>query len=132
MASGTVKVNRTALISKLEEAKGNLEATLVKVEKNKAEYEREYDAWLQGTSKHIVKVISLRYGSTGEFEVSQAYIAKRPTEKPLDPKYPNIVQPSFQLKQEIRNLTETLAILNLSEEQTVSQSMLKNLAQYLV
>jgi hypothetical protein len=131
MATGAIKVNRLALISKLESVKGNLDATLAKLEKNKADYDKEFDTWLQGASKHIVKVLSIRYGSTGEFEISPAYLAKKPKEKPLDPKKPNEVQPSWSIRTDIKNLSEALAILKLSEEQTVSQSLLKNLAQYL-
>jgi hypothetical protein len=131
MATGAVKVNRVALISKLESVKGNLETTLAKLEKHKAGYDKEFDTWLQGASKHIVKVLSIRYGSTGEFEISQAYLAKKPQEKPFDPKKPNEVQVTWSLKTDIKNLSEALAILKLSEEQTVSQSLLKNLAQYL-
>jgi hypothetical protein len=131
MATGAIKVNRVALISKLESVKDKLEATYATLEKNKKDYDKEFDAWLQGASKHIVKVSSVRYDRTVEVIVSESYLAKKPKEKPIDPKKPNEVQPSWSIKSDIKQLSEALALLKLSEEQTVSQSLLKNLAQYL-
>jgi hypothetical protein len=132
MATGAIKVNRTALINKLESVKDKLEATYAKLEKNKKDYDKEFETWLQGASKHIVKVSCVRYDRTVEVIVSESYLAKKPKEKPIDPKKPNEVQPSWTIKSDIKQLSEALALLKLSEEQTVSQSLLKNLSQYLV
>jgi hypothetical protein len=131
MATGAIKVNRLALIAKLEEAKANLDKQLARKEQIKAKFEIELAKWREGAPKHIVEVMNHRYGTTLEVKVSDAYLAKFPKEEPFDPKNPNIVHPSWSIQQEVKNLSEALALLKLSEEQTVSQSMLKNLAQYL-
>ena len=131
MATGAIKVNRLALITKLEEAQAKLEKQLARKEQIKAKFEAELAKWREGAPKHIVEVGQHRYGTTLEMKVSDAYLAKFPKEEPFDPKDPNIVYPRYGFESEIKNLKETLALLRLSEEQTVSQSMLKNLAQYL-
>jgi hypothetical protein len=131
MATGAIKVNRLALIAKLEEAKTKLDKQLARKEQIKAKFEVELAKWREGAPKHIIEVGQHRYGNTIEMKVSDAYLAKFPKEEPFDPKNPNIVHPSWSIQSEIKNLSEALALLKLSEEQTVSQSMLKNLAQYL-
>jgi len=131
MATGAIKVNRLALITKLEEAKAKLDKDLARKEQIKAEFEVELTKWRKEAIKHIIDLPSHRYNNTLEFRVSDAYLAKFPKEKPFDPKNPNIVHPSWNIQSDIKNLSEALAILKLSEEQTVSQSLLKNLAQYL-
>jgi hypothetical protein len=131
MATGAIKVNRLALITKLEGAKAKLDKDLARKEQIKAEFELELTKWREGAPKHIIEVLNHRYGTTLEVKVSDAYLAKFPKEKPFDPKNPNIVHPSWNIQSDIKNLSEALAILKLSEEQTVSQSLLKNLAQYL-
>ncbi len=131
MATGAIKVNRLALITKLEEAKTKLDNQLARKEQIKAEFDAELAKWREGAPKHIIEVGQHRYGNTLEVKVSDAYLAKFPKEKPFDPKNPNIVHPSWSIQSEIKNLSEALALLKLSEEQTVSQSLLKSLAQYL-
>jgi hypothetical protein len=131
MATGAIKVNRLALITKLEGAKAKLDKDLARKEQIKAEFELELTKWREGAPKHIIEVLNHRYGTTLEVKVSDAYLAKFPKEKPFDPKNPSIVHPSWNIQSDIKNLSEALAILKLSEEQTVSQSLLKNLAQYL-
>jgi hypothetical protein len=131
MATGAIKVNRLALITKLEEAKTKLDKQLARKEQIKAKFEVELAKWREGAPKHIIEVMSHRYGSVIEMKVSDPYLAKFPKEEPFDPKNPNFVHPSWSIQTEIKNLSEALALLKLSEEQTVSQSMLKNLAQYL-
>jgi hypothetical protein len=131
MATGAIKVNRLALITKLEEAQAKLEKQLARKEQIKAKFEVELAKWREGAPKHIIEVGQHRYGNTIEMKVSDAYLAKFPKEEPFDPKNPNIVHPSWSIQSEIKNLSEALALLKLSEEQTVSQSMLRNLAQYL-
>jgi hypothetical protein len=131
MATATIKVNRTALITKLESVKAGLEKDLARLEQIKADHEAELKKWREGATKHIIEVSSPRYGNSLEIRVSDAYLAKFPEEKPFDPKNPNTRVPSWGIQQDIKNLKETLGILNLSEEQSVNQSMLKNLAQYL-
>jgi hypothetical protein len=131
MATGAIKVNRLALIARLEEAKTKLDKQLARKEQIKAEFDKELEKWRLGAPKHIIEVMSHRYGSVVEMKVSDAYLAKFPKEKPFDPKKPNEITPSWSIQSEIKNLGEALALLKLSEEQTVSQSMLKNLAQYL-
>jgi aspartate/methionine/tyrosine aminotransferase len=131
MATGAIKVNRLALITKLEEAKAKLDKQLARMNQLTEEFDLEVEKWREGAKKHIIEVSSPRYGNTYEVKLSEAYIARYPKKKPFDPKKPNEVEPSWGVKQDIKNLSETLAMLKLSEEQTVSQSMLKNLAQYL-
>ena len=131
MATGAIKVNRLALITKLEEAKTKLDNQLARKEQIKAEFDAELAKWREGAPKQIIEVGQHRYGNTLEVKVSDAYLAKFPKEKPFDPKNPNIVHPSWSIQSEIKNLSEALALLKLSEEQTVSQSLLKSLAQYL-
>jgi len=131
MATGAIKVNRTLLIARLEDAKTKLEKDLARKEEIKVDFEAELKKWREEAPKHIIEVMSHRYGNVIEMKVSDAYLAKFPKEKPFDPKNPNIVHPSWSIQSDIKNLSETLALLKLSEEQTVSQSMLKNLAQYL-
>ena len=131
MATASIKVNRTALIAKLEEAKTNLEKQLARKREIKTQYDLELTKWREGAVKHIIEVQSHRYGNTLEVRVSDAYLAKLPKEQPFDPKNPNIVHPSWSIESDVKNLNEALAILKLSEEQTVNQSLLKSLAQYL-
>ena len=131
MATASIKVNRTALIAKLEEAKTNLEKQLARKREIKTQYDLELTKWREGAVKHIIEVQSHRYGNTLEVRVSDAYLAKLPKEQPFDPKNPNIVHPSWSIESDIKNLAQSLAILKLSEEQTVNQSLLKSLAQYL-
>lgn len=131
MATGAIKVNRLALIAKLEEAKAVLEKQLARKEQIKAKFDKELEKWREGAPKHIIEVMNHRYGNTIEMKVSDAYLAKFPKEEAFDTKNPNIVYPRYGFESEIKNLSEALALLRLSEEQTVSQSMLKNLAQYL-
>jgi glycyl-tRNA synthetase (class II) len=131
MATATIKVNRLALMEKLETVKTDLDKKLARMNQLEKEFDAELDKWREGAKKHITEVLSSRYGNTYEVKLSDAYIAKYPKKKPFDPKNPNIVEPSWGIKQDIKNLSEALALLKLSEEQTVSQSMLKNLAQYL-
>ena len=104
---------------------------LARKEQIKAKFEIELAKWREGAPKHIIEVMNHRYGNVIEMKVSDAYLAKFPKEEPFDPKDPNIVYPRYGFESEIKNLKEALALLKLSEEQTVSQSMLKNLAQYL-
>ena len=131
MATGAIKVNRLALIAKLEEAQAKLEKQLARKEQIRAKLDKELEKWREGAPKHIIEVMHLRYGNTIEMKLSDAYLAKMPKEEAFDPKKPNEVVPSWSIQTEIKNLKEALALLKLSDEQTVSQSMLKNLAQYL-
>jgi hypothetical protein len=131
MATASIKVNRTALIARLEEVQTNLEKQLARKKAIKEQFELELKKWREGAVKHIIEVSSHRYGTTLEVKVSDAYLAKLPKEQPFDPKNPNIVHPSWSIESDVKNLAQSLAILKLSEEQTVNQSLLKNLAQYL-
>ena len=131
MATGAIKINRLALIAKLEEAKAQLDKQLARKEQIKVKFDAELAKWREGAPKHIIEVGQHRYGNTIEMKVSDAYLAKFPKEEPFDLKNPNIVHPRYTFESDIKNLTETLALLKLSEEQTVSQSMLRNLAQFL-
>jgi hypothetical protein len=131
MATGAIKVNRTLLISKLEVAKADLEKKQARLEQINSDFDVELTKWREGATKHIVEVSNQRYGNTYEAKISDAYLAKYPKKKPFDPKDPNVVEPSWAIKQDIKSLSESLIMLKLSEEQTVSQTLLRNLAQYL-
>lgn len=131
MANATIKVNRLALIKKLEAVKANLEKQLARKEEMKAQFDAEIEKWKQGAPKHIAEVVGYRYNGIYEVRISDAYLAKRPKEKPFDPKNPNIVEPSWSIKSDIEKLAQTLALLELSEEQTVSQSLMKDIARFL-
>lgn len=131
MANATIKVNRLALIAKLEAVKATLDKQLARKEQIKAEFDAEVEKWKKDAPKHIVEVMTHRYGTTLEMKVSDAYLAKFPKEKPFDPKKPNEITPSWTIRQDIEKLAQTLALLELSEEQTVSQSLMKDIARFL-
>lgn len=131
MATATIKVNRLALMKKLEAVKADLEKKLERKEQIRLDFEADLKKWREGAPKHITEVMNHRYGSTIEVKVSDAYLAKFPKEKPFDPKNPNIVEPSWSIKQDAEKVAQTLALLELSEEQAVSQSLMKDIARFL-
>ena len=131
MSSATIKVNRLALMSRLTTVKADLDKKLARMNQLTEDFDAEVEKWREGAKKHIVEVSSPRYGNTYEAKLSEAYIAKYPKKKPFDPKNPNIVEPSWSIKQDIEKLAQTLALLELSEEQSVSQSLMKDIARFL-
>jgi hypothetical protein len=131
MATATIKVNRLALMAKLTTVKAELDKKLARMNQLTEDYDAEVEKWREGAKKHIIEVSSPRYGNTYEAKLSDAYIAKYPKKKPFDPKNPNIVEPSWSIKQDIEKLAQTLALLELSEEQAVSQSLMKDIARFL-
>jgi hypothetical protein len=131
MATATIKVNRLALMAKLTTVKAELDKKLARMNQLTEDYDAEVEKWREGAKKHIIEVSSPRYGNTYEAKLSDAYIAKYPKKKPFDPKNPNIVEPSWTIKQDIEKVAQTLALLELSEEQAVSQSLMKDIARFL-
>ena len=131
MATATIKVNRLALMAKLTTIKAELDKKLARMNQLTEDYDAEVEKWREGAKKHIIEISSPRYGNTYEAKLSDAYIAKYPKKKPFDPKNPNIVEPSWSIKQDIEKLAQTLALLELSEEQAVSQSLMKDIARFL-
>jgi hypothetical protein len=131
MATATIKVNRLALMKKLEAVKADLDKKLARMNQLTEEFDADVEKWREGAKKHIVEVSSPRYGNTYEVKLSEAYIARYPKKKPFDPKNPNIVEPSWTIKQDIEKVAQTLALLELSEEQAVSQSLMKDIARFL-
>ena len=131
MATATIKVNRLALMKKLEAVKADLDKKLARMNQLTEEFDADVEKWREGAKKHIVEVSSPRYGNTYEVKLSEAYIARYPKKKPFDPKNPNIVEPSWSIKQDIEKVAQTLALLELSEEQAVSQSLMKDIARFL-
>jgi hypothetical protein len=135
MSATAIKVNRLALVAKLKEVKASREAEYAKVINDYETYKSDNDKWLEGAKKHIVKIWN-SYGNEFRVDIEQSYIDKKP-EQPTDPK--SYVQHGRQgsitlnqkSKEELSELTATINLLELSNEDTVGQTLLKNVAKYL-
>jgi hypothetical protein len=135
MSATAIKVNRLALVARLKEVKASREAEYDKLIKDYKDYKQDLDKWLDGAKKHIVKLWN-NYGTEFRADISPEYLAKKP-EEPTNPG--NYVQHGRQgsytlnqkSKEELSELTATINLLELSNEDTVGQTLLKNVAKYL-
>jgi hypothetical protein len=135
MTATAIKVNRLALVARLKEVKASREAEYNKLIKDYEAYKVELEKFTQGATKHIVKIWN-NYGLEYRVELSPEYLAKKP-EEPANPS--NYVQHGRQgsytlnqkSKEELSELTATINLLELSNEDTVGQTLLKNVAKYL-
>jgi hypothetical protein len=135
MSATAIKVNRLALVARLKEVKANKESEFAKLLKDWADYKSNNDKWLEGSKKHIVNIWN-NYGQEFRVDIDPAYLSKKPKE-PTNPS--NYVQHGRQgsytlnqkSKEELSELTATINLLELSNEDTVGQTLLKNVAKFL-
>jgi hypothetical protein len=135
MSATAIKVNRLALVARLKEVKANKEQELTELLKDYDTYKSDNDKWLEGAKKHIIKIWN-SYGNEFRVDIDPDYVNKKPKE-PTDPnKY---VQHGRQgsttlrvkSKEELSEITATINLLELSNEDTVGQTLLKNVAKFL-
>lgn len=135
MSATAIKVNRLALVARLKEVKVNKEAELAKILKDYETYKSDNDKWLEGAKKHIVKIWN-SYGQEFRIDIEQAYVDKKP-QQPTDPRSyvqhgrQGSITLSQKSKEELSELTATINLLELSNEDTVGQTLLKNVAKFL-
>jgi hypothetical protein len=135
MTATAIKVNRLALVARLKEVKASREADNAKILEDYASYKVDLEKFLEGAKKHIVRIWS-NYGREYQIEVDAEYTNKRPVE-PANPS--GYVQHgrqgsttlSAKYKEELSELTATINLLELSNEETVGQTLLKNVAKFL-
>jgi hypothetical protein len=135
MSATAIKVNRLALITKLKEVKKSREAEFAKLIKDYETYTADKDKWLEGAQKHIVKMWH-SYGNEFRVDIDPKYLKGKP-EEPTSPS--SYVQHGRQgsttlrqkNKDELTELTATINLLELSNEETVGQTLLKNVSKFL-
>lgn len=135
MSATAIKVNRLALLAKLKEVKETKEAEFAKLIKDYETYTADKDKWLESAKKHIVKVWH-SYGNEFRIELDPAYVATKPEEPTSPTSYvQHGRQGSTTLKQknkdDLTELTATINLLELSNEETVGQTLLKNVSKFL-
>ena len=135
MTATAIKVNRLALLAKLKEVKATKEQELAKILSDYDTYKAELDKFTEGAKKHIVKIWN-NYGNEFRVDIDPIYAEK----KPVEPTNPNSYvqhgrQGSTSLrvksKDELSEITATINLLELSNEETVGQTLLKNVAKFL-
>lgn len=135
MSATAIKVNRLALVSRLKEVKEAREAEFAKLIKDYETYNADREKWLEGAKKHIVKIWN-SYGNELRVDIDPSYASTKP-EEPTNPTsyVQHGRQGSITLKQkskdELTELTATINLLELSNEDTVGQTLLKNVAKFL-
>jgi hypothetical protein len=135
MTATAIKVNRLALVSKLKEVKEAREAEFAKLIKDYETYTADKEKWLEGAKKHIVKIWH-SYGNEFRVDIDPSYASTKPEEPTSPTSYvQHGRQGSTTLKQknkdELTELTATINLLELSNEDTVGQTLLKNVSKYL-
>lgn len=135
MSATAIKVDRLALVARLKEVKASREAEYAKLLKDYETYKSNNDKWLDGAKKHIIKIWN-SYGNEFRVDIDPAYADKKPKEPANPSQYvQHGRQGSYTLnqksKEELSELTATINLLELSNESTVGQTLLKNVAKYL-
>jgi hypothetical protein len=135
MSATAIKVNRLALIARLKEVKAIREADNAKVINDYQTYKSDNDKWLEGAKKHIIKIWN-SYGNEFRVDIDPAYEDKKPKEPTSPSSYvqhgrQGSITLSAKNKEELSELTATINLLELSNEETVGQTLLKNVAKYL-
>jgi hypothetical protein len=135
MSATAIKVNRLALVARLKEVKASREAEFTKLLKDYETYTADKDKWLESAKKHIVKMWH-SYGNEFRVDLDPAYVATKPEEPTSPSSYvQHGRQGSTTLKQknkdELTELTATINLLELSNEETVGQTLLKNVSKFL-
>lgn len=138
MATATIKVNRVALIAKLEEAGKALNDQMKAIEKSEKDYHEALNKWAQNAVKHREGDFRLTYSNRIEFSVKDSYLTtlpQKPSERLSDHKDWKRSVGSITRKDQFINgmkeISNTLAVLALSTEVDVPQSIYKSVAQYL-
>jgi hypothetical protein len=135
MTATAIKVNRLALVARLKEVKASREAELAKILSDYETYKVELEKFTEGARKHIIKIWN-NYGTEFRVDIDPTYASK----KPVEPTNPNsYVQHGRQgsttlrvkSKDELSEITATINLLELSNEETVGQTLLKNVAKFL-
>ena len=135
MSATAIKVNRLALVARLKEVKATRESEIAKVIKDYENYKLDLAKFLDGAKKHIVSIWN-NYGNQYQIEVDAEYGKKRP-EEPTNPNgyvqhgRQGSITLSTKYKEELSELTATINLLELSNEDTVGQTLLKNVAKFL-
>lgn len=134
MATATIKVNRLALIAKLEEAKVRIMSEADKSVKDYEAYQVAIKKWAEQAIKHA-DTVSHYHSNEFRFSVKVSYLK----EKPKEPTNPN--QTSWErgksytslslAKEAVKEIDQAISLLNLCEDTTVPQSLVKTVAQYL-
>ena len=135
MSATAIKVNRLALIARLKEVKVIKEQDFAKLLEDYKTYKVDTDKWVEGAKKHIIKIWN-NYGTELRVEIDPEYEQKKPKEPTNPGQYvQHGRQGSYTLnqksKEELSELTATINLLELSNEETVGQTLLKNVAKYL-
>jgi hypothetical protein len=135
MSATAIKVNRLALVARLKEVKATREADIAKVVKDYEQYKQDLAKFVDGAKKHIVSIWN-NYGNQYQIEISPEYAKNKP-EEPTNPNgyvqhgRQGSITLSTKYKEELSELTATINLLELSNEDTVGQTLLKNVAKYL-
>jgi len=135
MTATAIKVNRLALIARLKEVKATREEEFAKIVKDYETYKTDSEKWTEGAIKHITKIWN-SYGQEFRVDIDLKYMKSKP-EEPTNPN--SYVQHGRQgsttlrvkSKEELSEITATINLLELSNEETVGQTLLKNVAKFL-
>lgn len=138
MATATIKVNRVALIAKLEEAGKALNDQMNAIDKAEKDYQIALNKWAANAIKHRDGNFDLDYNSRITFRVSGAYLEEKP-QKPAESlkdhkdwkRSVGSITRKDQFITAMKEISNTLAVLALSTEVDVPQSIYKSVAQYL-
>lgn len=125
-----VKVNRVALIEKLEKAAAVRSAELAEQEKHDA----EYDKAKQKHQEDVAKAVKSGKAKITNVSVNWRNNSIATVEVELPPNLAKEVERKYVVKHNRHELDEILsavALLKLSDETCVSASSYKNVAQYL-
>lgn len=137
MATATIKVNRVALIAELEKAGDTLSKRAEAIKKAESDYQIALNKWAYGAIKHRSGDFSTDYHNRITFAVSAEYLAERPeapkekAEDTMDWRRGHRITRIGEINNALKEISNTIAVLKLSTEETVGQSIYKSVAQYL-
>jgi phage shock protein A len=125
----SIQVDRLELIKSLEKRLKEIPAEHKAYKASVEKYEKDLRAWgikVMKTEKNIKDVGSNWNGSYITLTLTEA-ISKTAPKAPENGTYANL----YHTESAVKEITETLKVLKLSNAETVGSSITKNIAQYL-
>lgn len=130
MAQINIKPNRVKFIEALKEAKKRIVSDEKDYLAARKQYEKDYEVWstTADLSPDNIKSVKVSEDYAGRKSVT-VVLKKYPTAKPEAPKEPRFT--TYRAQQAIEDISDVLALLALTDEDTVSASIANRVAPYI-
>jgi hypothetical protein len=132
----SVKVATTKVIKALEASLAKLESDFASQEANKAKYDEAKKAWAKEVGKlavaQIAKAENLSANKRYNGEINLDFnLPAGSIELPDEPQQDFVTMHSWQYENQKSEIENAIRILKMTDEETVSASTFKSIAQYL-